>query len=158
RLARADRRAAARSGAGSLREPRSRLPACHAAALAAGRVRGHAPHVHPGRRRLHQRAAPRDAAAVHDRQRHPVEVPRADGLPGCGGALVRADGPDRVARPGVRARARDGEAHGMTAAVAAVRRHVLTAYSLLAFAYLLVPIAVVVMFSFNAPRGRFNYV
>jgi spermidine/putrescine transport system permease protein len=39
-----------------------------------------------------------------------------------------------------------------------VRRHVLTAYAMLAFAYLLVPIAVVVMFSFNHPRGRFNYV
>jgi spermidine/putrescine transport system permease protein len=38
-----------------------------------------------------------------------------------------------------------------------VRRHVLTAYALLAFAYLLVPVAVVVAFSFNAPRGRFNY-
>jgi spermidine/putrescine transport system permease protein len=38
-----------------------------------------------------------------------------------------------------------------------VRRHVLTAYALLAFAYLLVPVAVVVAFSFNAPKGRFNY-
>jgi spermidine/putrescine transport system permease protein len=39
-----------------------------------------------------------------------------------------------------------------------VRRHMLTAYAFLAFAYLLVPIAVVVAFSFNNPRGRFNYV
>jgi spermidine/putrescine transport system permease protein len=38
-----------------------------------------------------------------------------------------------------------------------VRRHVLTLYALLAFAYLLVPVVVVVMFSFNNPRGRFNY-
>jgi spermidine/putrescine transport system permease protein len=37
------------------------------------------------------------------------------------------------------------------------RHHALTAYALLAFAYLLVPIAVVVAFSFNDPRGRFNY-
>jgi spermidine/putrescine transport system permease protein len=43
-------------------------------------------------------------------------------------------------------------------AVRFVRRHVLTAYAFLAFAYLLVPIAVVVAFSFNNPRGRFNYV
>jgi spermidine/putrescine transport system permease protein len=43
-------------------------------------------------------------------------------------------------------------------AVAWVRRHVLTAYSLLMFAYLLLPIAVVVVFSFNNPAGRFNYV
>jgi spermidine/putrescine transport system permease protein len=42
-------------------------------------------------------------------------------------------------------------------AVAFVRRNVLTLYALLAFAYLLLPIAVVVMFSFNNPAGRFNY-
>jgi spermidine/putrescine transport system permease protein len=35
--------------------------------------------------------------------------------------------------------------------------HVLTAYAALAFAYLLVPIAIVVLFSFNNPKGRFNY-
>ena len=38
-----------------------------------------------------------------------------------------------------------------------VRRHLLTLYALLAFTYLLVPVAVVVMFSFNNPAGRFNY-
>jgi spermidine/putrescine transport system permease protein len=38
-----------------------------------------------------------------------------------------------------------------------VKRHVLTAYSLLMFAYLLIPIAVVILFSFNNPSGRFNY-
>jgi spermidine/putrescine transport system permease protein len=38
-----------------------------------------------------------------------------------------------------------------------VRRHVLTVYSLLAFAYLLLPIGVVIAFSFNNPAGRFNY-
>jgi spermidine/putrescine transport system permease protein len=38
-----------------------------------------------------------------------------------------------------------------------VRRHALTAYAALAFAYLLVPIAVVIAFSFNHPAGRFNY-
>jgi spermidine/putrescine transport system permease protein len=42
--------------------------------------------------------------------------------------------------------------------LAFARRHVLTAYSLLAFAYLLLPIAIVVLFSFNHPKGRFNYV
>jgi spermidine/putrescine transport system permease protein len=41
--------------------------------------------------------------------------------------------------------------------LAFLRRHVLTAYVLLAFAYLLVPIGVVIAFSFNAPAGRFNY-
>ena len=38
-----------------------------------------------------------------------------------------------------------------------VRHHLLTAYAILAFTYLLVPIAVVVLFSFNDPAGRFNY-
>jgi spermidine/putrescine transport system permease protein len=38
-----------------------------------------------------------------------------------------------------------------------VRRHVLTVYSLLFFAYLLLPIAVVALFSFNHPTGKFNY-
>jgi spermidine/putrescine transport system permease protein len=38
-----------------------------------------------------------------------------------------------------------------------VRRHVLTVYSLLMFAYLLLPIAIVILFSFNNPSGRFNY-
>ena len=38
-----------------------------------------------------------------------------------------------------------------------VRRHVLTAYAVLALVYLFLPIAVVVAFSFNNPKGRFNY-
>lgn len=38
-----------------------------------------------------------------------------------------------------------------------VRRHALTAFALLALGYLLLPIAVVVLFSFNDPAGRFNY-
>ncbi len=43
-------------------------------------------------------------------------------------------------------------------ALAGARRHALTLYALLALAYLLLPIAVVALFSFNDPRGRFNYV
>ena len=39
-----------------------------------------------------------------------------------------------------------------------VRRHALTAYAILALGYLLLPVAVVILFSFNAPAGRFNYV
>ena len=39
-----------------------------------------------------------------------------------------------------------------------VKRHLLPAYAFLAFCYLLLPIAVVILFSFNAPAGRFNYV
>jgi len=39
-----------------------------------------------------------------------------------------------------------------------VKRHALTAYALLVVAYLMLPIAVVILFSFNQPAGRFNYV
>ena len=39
-----------------------------------------------------------------------------------------------------------------------VRRHELTLYELLFFLYLMLPIAVVIAFSFNHPVGRFNYV
>jgi spermidine/putrescine transport system permease protein len=39
-----------------------------------------------------------------------------------------------------------------------VRHHLLTAYSALAFTYLMLPIGVVIAFSFNHPAGRFNYV
>jgi spermidine/putrescine transport system permease protein len=38
-----------------------------------------------------------------------------------------------------------------------VRRHVLTVYSFLFFAYLMLPIVVVALFSFNNPPGKFNY-
>lgn len=41
---------------------------------------------------------------------------------------------------------------------ALVKHHVLTVYSLLAFVYLMLPIGVVIAFSFNNPQGRFNYV
>ena len=39
-----------------------------------------------------------------------------------------------------------------------VKHHALTVYALTVCAYLLLPIAVVILFSFNAPEGRFNYV
>jgi spermidine/putrescine transport system permease protein len=38
-----------------------------------------------------------------------------------------------------------------------VRHHLLTAYAIAAFAYLLVPIGIVIAFSFNDPAGRYNY-
>jgi spermidine/putrescine transport system permease protein len=38
-----------------------------------------------------------------------------------------------------------------------VRRHALAAYSVLALTYLMLPIAVVILFSFNDPVGRFNF-
>jgi len=39
-----------------------------------------------------------------------------------------------------------------------VKRHSLTVYALLVVGYLMLPIAVVILFSFNKPAGRFNYV
>jgi spermidine/putrescine transport system permease protein len=39
-----------------------------------------------------------------------------------------------------------------------VRRHALTVYAVAAVVYLLLPIAVVILFSFNAPKSNFNYV
>jgi spermidine/putrescine transport system permease protein len=42
-------------------------------------------------------------------------------------------------------------------AVAFARSHLLTLYATLALAYLFLPIAIVIAFSFNDPRGRFNY-
>jgi spermidine/putrescine transport system permease protein len=41
---------------------------------------------------------------------------------------------------------------------ALVKRHALTVYALLVIGYLMLPIAVVILFSFNKPAGRFNYV
>jgi spermidine/putrescine transport system permease protein len=38
-----------------------------------------------------------------------------------------------------------------------VRRHLLSAYAVLALLYLFLPIVVVIAFSFNNPKGRFNY-
>ena len=42
--------------------------------------------------------------------------------------------------------------------LALARGHALTAYAIFAFLYLLLPIGVVIAFSFNEPKGRFNYV
>jgi spermidine/putrescine transport system permease protein len=39
-----------------------------------------------------------------------------------------------------------------------VARHALTVYALLAVGYLMLPIVVVILFSFNHPTGRFNYI
>jgi spermidine/putrescine transport system permease protein len=38
-----------------------------------------------------------------------------------------------------------------------LRRHVLDVYAFLALAYLFLPIAIVILFSFNNPAGRFNF-
>ena len=56
-----------------------------------GHLRRVAADVHPGVRRLHQRRAARHAAPVHDRQRHPGEVPQHPRLPDGRGAVVHPD-------------------------------------------------------------------
>jgi spermidine/putrescine transport system permease protein len=53
---------------------------------------------------------------------------------------------------------RERERNVLGAALGFVRHHILSVYSLLFFAYLLLPIAIVVVFSFNHPTGKFNYV
>jgi spermidine/putrescine transport system permease protein len=45
----------------------------------------------------------------------------------------------------------------LSRAWAFVRRHTITVFGILALAYLMLPIVVVVVFSFNDPAGRFNY-
>jgi spermidine/putrescine transport system permease protein len=60
---------------------------------------------------------------------------------------VAAEGLSVRRRPGVAARA-----------LRFARHHVLTVYAVLAFTYLLLPIAIVVAFSFNDPVGKFNIV
>jgi len=54
---------------------------------------------------------------------------------------------DRSARPNV-----------LASMWAFVKHHVLTVYSILFFAYLLLPISIVIVFSFNDPTGKFNYI
>jgi spermidine/putrescine transport system permease protein len=48
-------------------------------------------------------------------------------------------------------------AAGAARAAAWVRRHALSAYATLALLYLFLPIGVVIAFSFNDPKGRFNF-
>ena len=164
---------AAGGGEGSVREPDPGVPAGHAAVLGARDRRRDAAHLHPGCRRLHQRRAARDAEAADDRERHPGEVPRVARLPDRRGPLVRPHGRHpRVAAP-VRPHRRLGEADRMTTAAETVprsrpgvgarvwrmvKRRALGVYAVLAVLYLMLPIAVVILFSFNRPAGRFNYV
>jgi spermidine/putrescine transport system permease protein len=53
---------------------------------------------------------------------------------------------------------RRASANAVSSAWAFVKHNVLTVYALLAFVYLMLPIGIVIAFSFNNPQGRFNYV
>jgi spermidine/putrescine transport system permease protein len=52
---------------------------------------------------------------------------------------------------------RQPQARAAGRVLAFVKYHVLTVYALLGFTYLMLPIAIVIAFSFNNPAGRFNY-
>jgi spermidine/putrescine transport system permease protein len=52
---------------------------------------------------------------------------------------------------------RGGRPAGLVRIWRLVRRHVLTVYGMLALLYLMLPIGIVIAFSFNDPAGRFNY-
>ena len=149
------------------------VPARDAAAFDAGRRRRNAADLHPCGRRLHQRGASRDPEAADDRNviqakfLESLDYPTAAALSFVlmGTILVpcsstrassaRRGSPDdgdaaqTVSRASPRARQPGGRF---------VKRHALTVYALLAVAYLMLPIAVVILFSFNDPAGRFNYV
>src|SRR5207247_8194803 len=112
------------------------------------------------------------AREPHARERDADEFPRADRLSGRRVDVVRPDGEDSCDGGSLRPWGGNGEAHRMTSTTlevgrprespfgriwALVKHHVLTVYALLAFVYLMLPIAIVIAFSFNNPAGRFNY-
>src|SRR4029078_11175308 len=98
-------------------------------------------------------------------ERHPVALPGAGGLPDRRGSFVPVDGvlADHRDRLGAHRRnrgaARDRGGAGRTAAI---RKRgadwLLNGYAALALIYLLLPIAVIIVFSFNNPVGRFNFI
>ena len=157
--------------------PLGGVPAGHVPARAAGRVRGLAADVHPGDGRLHQRRAAGQSPDADDRQRHPEPAAGPERLPGRVGPVVHPHGRDRARggglcpRPGHRAadRLMATTSTSTTAAApseeAALRRpsqplwqkidrYLLPAFTILAIIYLLIPIAVMIVFSFNKPDGQ----
>src|SRR5206468_1621722 len=104
-----------------------------------------------------------------------VELRRADGRSAVVVATLHPAGGHPRSRgsvcPGRWHRAADGdggmtsiaverprERKALTRTLAFARHHILTVYSLLFFAYLMLPIGIVIAFSFNHPTGKFNYV
>ena len=89
-----------RGGQGPVRVGEHGVPEGDAAADRARDRRRRPAHLHPGVRRLRQRAAARQPEPVHDRQPDPVALPERPQLPGGRRALVPDDGgdPDRGPR------------------------------------------------------------
>ncbi len=106
-----------------------------------------------------ERGAARDAAAIHGRQRHRQLVPRPAGLPGGRGAVVHAHGEHRGARRGLRAPRGHGQA-GVRMLISPMRwlaNRIVVLVAAAVLVYLFLPVAVVLLLSFNKPAGRGNY-
>src|SRR5690606_35805767 len=112
-------------------------------------------------------------------------VPQTGQLPLGGGALLRADGGDHGRRPALHPLRRLGGADGRGGAVSAatdtlaerapggaaggraegrgarawrwLREHAVSIVAALVVVYMLIPIAVILLFSFNDPAGRYNF-
>src|SRR5262249_14360631 len=123
--------------------------------------------------------------AGDDRQRHPIALPEADRLSVRGCPLLHADGGDAADRvhlhPDRRIRGPDGRgdrrrgrhriamgAHGATLPRERretagsrgwkwLKRNPIVIYDGLAIAYMLIPIVLIIVFSFNDPAGKFNF-
>src|SRR5690606_1314572 len=156
-LAGAHRPPPARGGERPLREALHDLPQGHLPAVDAGRGLRHAADLHPGDRRLHQRGPPRLDRDPHGRQRHPVPIPADPRLSDGRGPLLHPDGRDPLHGHLLHPQVRHGGAGLTMAFVTWLKRHLVVIAGLLTLAYLLLPNVVVTVFSFNNPKGRFNY-
>ena len=78
-----------------------------------------------------------------------------------GGALLRADGADHVRgrhlHPLCRLGGADGGGGEMSGAWRWLREHAVNIVAAMVVVYLMIPIAVILLFSFNDPQGRYNY-
>src|SRR5205085_1192589 len=107
----------------------------------------------------------------HDRQRHSETVPGGQGLPRRGSAEHGADGDHPRRGAALHAGARHGGPGMTTRAMAEVGTAeptkvkgspkwgdvILRIVAGLVLLYLFLPIFVIVLFSFNDPKGKFNY-
>ena len=146
---------AARRGAGPRRERVAAVLADHVPAVAAGRLRGRGAGVHPGAGHLRDPRHPRRTRRQPDRQRHQAAVPRDARL------AVRQRAVDRADRRGAGAgRARGVGGGGAAAGGWPVRRRSawLWAAALAGYAFLYVPLLIVVVYSFNDSRLNAEWV
>ena len=146
---------------------------------------GLAADVHPGDRRLRQRRVPGQPGHPHDRQRDPEQVPDPERLSDGGRPVVHADGRragrgrDLCPRPGHGRRlhgapltwprpttaatdiatadvAQTTRRRGRNVVERWLDRYLLIIYTVLAVIYLMLPVALIILFSFNNPAGKSN--